>query len=171
MSLDHTRATRLCPVDDLDDRLRAAVTDYAAQQLLGDLAETADVCCETRSVPVPQPGRGRRGLLNGLFGAASRAAGLEIGPFTTAAVVTPGVIVIATVTDRGTQVRLGARLADVSLHVAGPVPDGRAAGVDVQARWFGSSEASSYLLPLDTGPAGQAFLARLRELTAAARHR
>ncbi|MEV4372133.1 hypothetical protein AB0J71_34030 [Nonomuraea sp. NPDC049637] len=170
MSLDHTRATRLCPVSDLDDRLRAAVTEYAGQQLLGDLAETADICCETRSVPVPPPGRGRRGLLNGLFG-AFRAAGLESGPFTTAAVVTPGVIVIATVTDGGTQVRLGARLADVSLHVADPALYGRATGVDVQARWFGSSDASSYLLPLDTGPAGQAFLARLRELTAAARHR
>ncbi|MCK2213394.1 hypothetical protein MF672_006240 [Actinomadura sp. ATCC 31491] len=167
--MDYTRATRLCPVRGLDDRLRAAVTEYAAQQLLGDLAETAEICCETRSVPVRPPGGARRGLLNGLSG-AFRAAGLEIGPFTTAAVVTTGVIVIATVTDRGTQVRLGARLAEASLSVVDPARYGRATGVDVQARWFGSPEASSYLLPLDTGAAGQAFLARLRELTAAARH-
>ncbi|MFG6194351.1 hypothetical protein [Nonomuraea sp. JJY05] len=169
MSLDYTRATRLCPVSGLDDRLRTAVTEYAGQQLLGDLEETAEICCETRSVPVLPPGGLRRGLLNGLF-STFRVVGLEIGPFTTAAVVTPGVIVIATVTDRGTEVRLGARLADVSLRVADPALYGQATGVDVQARWFGSSEASSYLLPLDTGANGQSFLARLRELTAATRH-
>ncbi|AQZ66408.1 unnamed protein product [[Actinomadura] parvosata subsp. kistnae] len=159
--LDYTRSTRLCSMAELDDRLRAAMTSYADQQLLGDLDRMAEVCCETRSVPVKTP----RGFL-GVF----RAAGLEVGPFTTAALVTTGVIVIATVTDKGTEVRLGARLADVSLTVADPATYGNATGVHVQARWFGSTEASSYLLPLDTGPAGRTFLERLRELTAATRH-
>ncbi|NRQ32379.1 hypothetical protein HII36_11085 [Nonomuraea sp. NN258] len=168
MSLDYTRATRLCPVRGLDDRLRTAVTAYAGQQLLGDLEETAEMCCETRSVPIMPPHGWRRGLLRGLF-SSFRLVGLEIGPFTSAAVVTPSVIVIATVTDRGTEVRLGARLADVSLRVVDPALYGQATGVDVQARWFGSSDASTYLLPLDAGPDGQAFLARLRDLTAAAR--
>jgi hypothetical protein len=145
---------------DLDPRLRASIEAYAERHLLGDLDGPATICCETRSTPVAAT------LPRG-FARIFRRAGLEIGDFTTAAVVTGSLIVISTLTVKGTLVQLGARLAHVELELPNPAVFAGTTGVFVQARWFGATEASSYLLPLDAGAAGQTFLARLRESVAA----
>ncbi|MEU4831346.1 hypothetical protein [Streptosporangium sp. NPDC023615] len=158
----YDRTTRLCAVDDLDVRLQVLLDGYAGQHLLGDLRESARMCCETHSVPIPRPGRG-------LFrrpGPAPMAVENRA-----AAVVTDTFVVIVLVRVDGESVRLGGRLADAVIEVPDPRVFGGEAGVFVHARWLGHGEASSYLLPLDSGPDGQAFLARLRDLTTAARTR
>ncbi|MEU7863757.1 hypothetical protein [Nonomuraea sp. NPDC049141] len=154
----YSRSTRLCAVDDLDVRLRVLLDGYAEQHHLGDLRESARICCETHSVPLQQS---RRGLFRRLAPAPKTVENRA------AAVVTDTFVVIALVRMDGESVRLGARLADAVLD--GPKP--QVAGMFVHARWLGHGEASSYLLPLDSGSDGQAFLARLRGLTAAARTR
>ncbi|SDM38132.1 hypothetical protein SAMN05421869_14243 [Nonomuraea jiangxiensis] len=88
-----------------------------------------------------------------------------------AAVVTDTYVVIALVRVDGESVRLGGRLADTVLETPNPQLYGGDTGVFVHARWLGHEEASSYLLPLDSGPDGQAFLTRFRDLAAAARTR
>ncbi|RVX42610.1 hypothetical protein EDD27_5246 [Nonomuraea polychroma] len=163
MNVQYSRSTRLCSMGELDPRLQALIRAYAERHLLGDLDGLATICCETRSTPIAATVP--RGFMS-IF----RMAGPEAGDFTTAAVLTGGVIVIATVTEKGTSAQLGARLADVSLELPNPAVFEGTTGVFVQARWFGATEASSYLLPLDAAASGQTFLARLRESVAAARH-
>lgn len=88
-----------------------------------------------------------------------------------AAVVTDTFVVIVLVRMDGESVRLGAPLADAVLEGLNPQVHRGETGVFVHARWLGHGQASSYLLPLDSGSDGQAFLARLRGLTVAARTR
>ncbi|MGN9844353.1 hypothetical protein ACTMTI_40135 [Nonomuraea sp. H19] len=158
----YSRSTRLCAVDDLDVRLQVLLDGYAEQHLLEDLRESARICCETHSVPLQQS---RRGLFRG------RALAPMAVENRAAAVVTDTFVVIVLVRVDGESVRLGGRLADAVLEVPNPQVFGGETGVFVHARWLGHSEASSYLLPLDSGSDGQAFLARLRDLSAAARTR
>lgn len=158
----YSRSTRLCAVDDLDVRLQALLDGYAEQHLLGNLRESARICCETYSVPLQQSRRGLfRRLASAPMAVENRAA----------AVVTDTFVVIALVRMKGESVRLGARLADAVLEGVNPRVYGGETGVFVHARWLGHGEASSYLVPLDSGSDGQAFLARLRDLTVAARTR
>jgi hypothetical protein len=156
----YRRSTRLCAIDDLDVRLQVLLDGYAEQHLLPDMRQSARVCCETHSVPVQQP---RRGLFGRRTLAPTAVESLA------AAVVTDSVVVIVLVRVDGESVGLGGRLADADLTVPNPQVFGGETGVFVQARWLGHSEASSYLLPLDSGPNGQAFLGRLREMIAGAR--
>ncbi|MEV0198818.1 hypothetical protein [Nonomuraea sp. NPDC050691] len=158
----YRRSTRLCAIDDLDVRLQALLDGYAERHLLPDLRQSARVCCETHSVPIQQP---RRGLLR------PRALAPMAVEHLAASVVTDSLVVIVLVRVDGESVRLGGPLADADLVVPDPRVFGGETGVFVQARWLGHSEASSYLLPLDSGPDGQAFLGRLREMIAAARAR
>jgi hypothetical protein len=159
----YSRSTRLCAVGDLDVRLQSLLDGYAEQHLLGELRESARICCETRSVPLQQP---RRGLFRRSSSPMAMAVPVES---LAAAVVTDAFVVIVLVRVDGQSVRLGSRLADTVLETLNPDLYGDETSVSLQARWLGHDEAGSYLLPLDSGPDGQAFLARLRDLTAAAR--
>jgi hypothetical protein len=158
----YRRSTRLCELDDLDVRLQALIDGYAEHHLLGDLRDGARIVCETRSVPLQAPPKRRL-----FFG---RSLLPDLVEHLTAAVVTDGFVVIAVVRVDGESRRLGGRLADATLEMPNPSLYGEEAGVFVHARWLGGGEASSYLLPLDSGPAGRTFLDRLRQLTAAARN-
>ncbi|MFI6509177.1 hypothetical protein ACIBCT_16345 [Streptosporangium sp. NPDC050855] len=53
-----TGSTRPCAIDDLGLRLQVLLDGHAGRHLLGDLRESARICCETHSVPLPRPGRG-----------------------------------------------------------------------------------------------------------------
>jgi hypothetical protein len=55
-----TRRTRACPIDALDEELKAAIRAHAEKFKLGDIESDVLMCCETISV------HQRKGLLGGI---------------------------------------------------------------------------------------------------------
>ncbi|MFF8848109.1 hypothetical protein ACF08N_36400 [Streptomyces sp. NPDC015127] len=150
----YDRTTRLCRMGELDPRLQAALSTFSDLHLLGDLTASSRISCETHSVPVPVSSR-RRSFL--------RRSGKDAAATTSGVVVTDRLIIIGTVWDGSQPVCLGGKLADLAIQKPSQLY-GSEAGVFIHTRWLGSSEASSYLLPLGSEPAANAFLGQFMKL-------
>ncbi|MET8508747.1 hypothetical protein ABZV60_29550 [Streptomyces sp. NPDC004787] len=149
----YTRTTKVCTVDDLDERIRLTVASYSDTHLLGDVSSQAQICCETHSTPTEQK---KSGLFRRNTGPTPRRS-------LTGVIVTKRVIVLGTVTEDGYAVCLGSPL--VGMHVERPsAAYGNETSVFLHSRWIGSTEASSYLLPLGPEESSQNFLRTLQDL-------
>ncbi|SBT89788.1 hypothetical protein GA0115233_101242 [Streptomyces sp. DI166] len=154
----YRRTSRLCSIEALDSRLRAAVLAAAEVEHLDEALETLIACVETHSVP-----RRRPGLLTHVMGRGLRHQTLSAG------VLLPRHLLIA-VTDlrSGTTTAHAVELADVTVTDADQygVVDG---GVTVLGRWSGMSETASLYVGLGADEAGGRFKELLHQAVARAK--